>query len=106
MTMRKAKVAMHGTFAGVLEETDAGGFVFRYEEKYSGPPVSLTMPVRNRSYFFQLFPPFFEGLLPEGIMLEGLLRKLKIDRNDMFSQLVATGEDLVGAVSIQALESE
>jgi serine/threonine-protein kinase HipA len=32
-----------------------------------------------------MFPPFLEGLLPEGYNLEALLRALKIDRNDHFS---------------------
>ncbi len=42
------------------------------------------------------FPPFFDGLLPEGYQLEGLLKFGKFDRNDLFSQLMAIGEDMVG----------
>ncbi|MGQ3891658.1 hypothetical protein [Legionella sp. CNM-4043-24] len=34
-------------------------------------------------------------------MLEALLRKYKIDRNDCFSQLVLVGQDVVGAVTIE-----
>ncbi|WP_156812382.1 HipA N-terminal domain-containing protein [Legionella tunisiensis] len=45
----------------------------------------------------------FEGLLPEGIMLEALLRKYKIDRNDYFGQLILVGRDVVGAVTIEGL---
>ncbi len=33
---------------------------------YHGAPVSLTMPLANKIYEFNVFPPFFEGLLPEG----------------------------------------
>jgi serine/threonine-protein kinase HipA len=51
-------------------------------------------------FTFAGFPPFFEGLLPEGEMLEGLLRQRKIDRSDLFSQLVAVGGDTVGAVTV------
>ena len=47
---------------------------------------------------------FFEGLLPEGIMLEGLLRYAKIDKNDYFSQLIQVGHDLVGNVTVEAAE--
>lgn len=98
--MRQASVYVKEELAGFLEETGGGDFVFRYLESYEGSPVSLTMPVSNRIFTFDRFPPFFEGLLPEGEMLEGLLRQRKIDRYDLFSQLVAVGGDTVGAVTV------
>lgn len=105
--MRKAKVFMHGIPAGLLEElTDGRSYRFSYFPEYQGPPVSLTMPVVEGRFFFNGFPPFFEGLLPEGVMLEGLLRRLKIDRLDYLSQLIATGQDLVGAVTCEASPDE
>jgi serine/threonine-protein kinase HipA len=61
------------------------------------------MPLRNTIYDFEIFPPFFEGLLPEGIMLEALLRKYKIARNDYFAQLILVGQDVVGAVTIERI---
>jgi serine/threonine-protein kinase HipA len=98
---------MHGKPAGILEESDdRQSYRFSYFPEYQGPPVSLTMPVAEGRFSFQGFPPFFEGLLPEGIMLEGLLRRMKIDRRDYLSQLIATGEDLVGAVTCEALPDE
>lgn len=54
---------------------------------------------------FETFPCFLEGLLPEGYNLEALLRAAKIDRHDLFSQLVATGADLVGAVTVSLIEA-
>ena len=100
--MRKAEVCMHGVYAGVLKELVRGkSYRFNYIEDYNGPPISLTMPVEDREFFFQNFPPFFDGLLPEGILLEGLLKQKKIDKYDYFSQLVAVGNDLVGAVTVQ-----
>ncbi len=98
--MRRATVCVHGEPAGVLEEHGAARFVFRYFDTYGGAPVSLTMPITQREYRFERFPPFFEGLLPEGEMLDGLLRQRKLDRGDVFGQLVAVGEDVVGAVTI------
>ena len=56
-----------------------------------------------RIYKFDKFPPFFDGLLPEGIQLEGLLKIRKIDKNDLLSQLIAVGEDLVGAVTVKEI---
>lgn len=103
--MRKAKVFVHGQFAGWLQESDdRKEYTFSYVNNYNGEPVSLSMPVRNSSYVFQRFPAFFDGVLPEGYQLEALLRQLKIDRSDYFSQLLAVGEDLVGAVTVEGCE--
>lgn len=105
--MRKAEVFVHGNFAGILMERARGGpYQFTYDQPYDGAPVSLTMPIKDRLFVYSDFPSFFEGLLPEGIMLEGLLRQLKIDRNDYFSQLVAIGGDLVGAVTVKPIKDE
>ncbi|MCK5210342.1 MAG: HipA N-terminal domain-containing protein, partial [Cyclobacteriaceae bacterium] len=57
----------------------------------------------QKKYTFTSFPPFFEGLLPEGIQLEGLLKLNKIDRNDLFSQLISVGDDVVGAVTVKEI---
>jgi len=100
--MRRAKIFVNGVEAGVLEELKPSGeFVFRYHDSYHGTPVSLTMPVERREIHFDRFPPFFEGVLPEGVMLDGLLRQRKIDKDDLFSQLIAVGKDLVGAVTVE-----
>lgn len=103
--MRKADVFMHDIHAGVLEEiTPRTAFRFTYDPAYDGPPVSLTAPVRPEPYEYEEFPSFLEGLLPEGYNLEALLRALKIDRQDLFSQLMAVGMDMVGAVTVQEAE--
>lgn len=100
--MRKAKVFMHGQLAGYLTEIDKGKkYQFNYEPDYDGPPISLTMPTDRKSYEFNSFPSFFDGLLPEGFQLEGLLRKQKIDRGDLFAQIITVGQDLVGAVTVE-----
>jgi serine/threonine-protein kinase HipA len=100
--MRRAEVYMHGVRAGTLEEIEKGKkYSFLYDQAYIGEPISLTMPVSAEPYEFDKFPPFFEGLLPEGNQLEGLLRVRKIDKDDWFSQLVAVGEDVVGAVTVK-----
>jgi serine/threonine-protein kinase HipA len=100
--MRKADVFMHDIHAGVLEEiTPRTAFRFTYDPAYAGPPVSLTVPVRPEPYEYPAFPPFLEGLLPEGYNLEALLRTMKIDRQDSFSQLLAVGKDMVGALTVR-----
>ncbi len=102
--MRRAKVFVNGIEAGVLEEHEKGKkYVFQYLDGYKGNPVSLTMPVSLHTIEFDKFPPFFDGVLPEGVMLDGLLRQRKIDKDDFFGQLVAVGKDLVGAVTIEEI---
>lgn len=104
--MRKAIIFVHDKRAGVLVEESTGDYQFTYDDNYGGEPVSLTMSLSNKNYSFDKFPSFFEGLLPEGIMLEGLLKIGKIDKNDYFSQLIATGNDLVGAVTVKEWKDE
>lgn len=100
--MKKAEVFMHGQPVGLLIEEDRNKkYRFLYHTEYAGPPVSVTLPVSQKEYDFEEFPAFFEGLLPEGINLDTLLRTKKIDRNDSFSQLLAVGADTVGAVTVK-----
>jgi serine/threonine-protein kinase HipA len=102
--MRKAKVYVKGVEAGILTELVQGKeYMFEYIEEYKGLEVSRTMPTIQKVYKFNNFPPFFDGLLPEGIQLEGLLKLKKINRSDYFSQLVAIGEDTVGAVTVKEI---
>lgn len=100
--MRRAKVYVKGIEAGILTEVIRGKeYLFEYLDGYLGPGVSRTMPARTRVYQFDTFPPFFDGLLPEGFQLEGLLKIKKIDRYDYFSQLIEVGNDMVGAVTVK-----
>ena len=100
--MRKAKVYVKGIEAGLLTELVKGKeYVFEYFDNYNGLEISRAIPTNQRVYKFNKFPPFFDGLLPEGIQLEGLLKIKKIDRTDYFSQLMAIGEDMVGVVTVK-----
>jgi serine/threonine-protein kinase HipA len=103
--MRGAEVSMHGILAGILEEIEAGNkYRFTYFEGYIGPSIGLTMPVSGKKFVFDRFPPFFDGLLPEGVLLEGLLKQRKVDKFDYLGQLIAVGNDLVGAVTVQEIK--
>ncbi|MCK4413431.1 MAG: HipA N-terminal domain-containing protein [Candidatus Eisenbacteria sp.] len=100
--MRSARVLVHGRPAGVLTEIERNRhYRLAYDRDYEGPPISLALPSKSAPYEFDRFPPFFDGLLPEGDRLEALLRLAKIDRDDPMSQLLAVGRDLVGAVTVE-----
>ena len=105
--MKRAKVFVHKTEAGILEEITKGqSYRFYYHPNYQGPPVSLTMPVGKGEFNFDKFPAFFDGLLPEGIQLIGLLKQRKLDKDDYMQQLITVGSDLVGSVSVEAADDE
>lgn len=100
--MKKARVFVDDSFAGYLIEVQQGReYEFQYVENYSGTPVSLTLPTTQITYHFDRFPTFFEGFLPEGMMLEGLLMKTKIEKDDLFEQLLFVGKELVGNVTVE-----
>lgn len=99
--MKIARVYQQKQLAGRLEARDNGSYRFIYEEGFRGEPVSLTMPLTQRVWEFPHFPAPFEGLLPEGVQLDALLRLRKIDRSDLFGQLLAVGHDIVGSLRVE-----
>jgi serine/threonine-protein kinase HipA len=105
MIRRLARVRKAGIPAGTLQELEDGSFRFEYSADYNGPPISLTMPVHQHEWRWNRFPPFFDGLLPEGAQLEGLLNTRKIDGSDYFGQIVAVGADLVGDVTVEPIDA-
>ena len=104
--MKTLLINCDGFECGILTEIEPGGrYQFVYHPDYKGSAISLTMPVRLQAYDFETFPPFFDGLLPEGLQLESLLRTYKIDQSDYMTQLLIVGSDLVGAVTITSGEA-
>lgn len=94
---------MHNEWAGTLIE-DAEGFHFSYEMNYLNKPkpeaISLTMPIRKTAYFSHLLFPFFDGLIPEGWLLDLTEKNWKINTNDRMSILLVACQDCTGAVSV------
>ncbi|HKB91255.1 MAG TPA: HipA N-terminal domain-containing protein [Opitutaceae bacterium] len=100
--MKIAQIYQQDQLAGRLEALDDDSYRFTYDAGFRGEPVSLTMPTSQRVWEFPRFPAPFEGLLPEGAQLDALLRLRKLDRNDLFGQLLAVGHDVVGSLRIEA----
>jgi serine/threonine-protein kinase HipA len=99
--MRKANVFVNNCLAGIFFENDDNTYSFEYLEDYQADPISLTMPIDQKIYRFEEFPAFFDGLLPEGVQLEALLKQAKLNRTDYFGQLITVGADMVGAVTVE-----
>ncbi len=99
--MRKAEIYQQNVLAGWLEELEGARYQLTYVPGYRGEPISLALPVREEAYLFDKFPPVFEGLLPEGVQLEALLRLHKVDKGDLFQQLLIVGADVVGSLTVR-----
>ena len=101
---RKAFIYLRDHFAGTLEETDEG-YLFQYDADYLASafavPVSLTLPLSDQPYVSRTLFSFFDGLIPEGWLLDVVSRNWKIDRNDRFGLLLIACKDPVGAVSVE-----
>ena len=64
-------------------------------------PVSLTLPIREEPYKSKTLFSFFDGLIPEGWLLDIVSRNWKIDPKDRFALLLVACKDPIGNVSIR-----
>ena len=107
--MKQAKVYFRKRFAGILRE-DADGYTFAYDRKYlesyDAMPVSLTLPLTRRPYKNRVMIAFFDGLIPEGWLLNIAEQNWKINNKDRMSLLLACCKDCIGAVSIVSMKDE
>lgn len=101
--MKSAKVYVGDIYAGMLIEDDMG-YEFRYDAEYlaldKATPVSLTLPLSEKPYRDNVLFPFFDGLIPEGWLLDIAEKSWKISARDRFSLLLACCKDCIGNVSI------
>ncbi len=104
---RTGLVRVNKVLAAHLIEIERGrSYEIKYLIGYSGQPISLTLPVHERVFVFDRFPPYFDGTLPEGYQLDALLRRTKLDRTDYMGQLLAVGADLVGNVTVEPVSDQ
>lgn len=103
-TFRKAYVYVRNIFAGVLSETDEG-YSFSYTSEYlsrdNSGAVSLTLPLTEQTYTSKTLFSFFDGIIPEGWLLDAVSRNWKIDPKDRFGILLVACKDSIGNVSIK-----
>ena len=102
--MKQAVVFFQDRRAGILIE-DENGYTFVYDAGYLAAPdaqaVSLTLPLSDRPYRDKVLFPFFDGLIPEGWLLDIAERNWKIDAHDRMALLLACCKDCIGAVGVQ-----
>ncbi|NQY66677.1 MAG: HipA N-terminal domain-containing protein [Flavobacteriales bacterium] len=105
--MKKAKVYRHKNWAGTLIE-DEEGYQFQYEQSYlnknDAEQISLTLPLSGNAYHSKILFPFFDGLIPEGWLLDIVQKNWKYNPRDRMSILLVTCYDCIGAVSIEPIQ--
>lgn len=106
---RKGKVYFEDRFCGIIEETETG-YRFTYDSGYlessESKAVSKTLPLSKSAYTSNTMFPFFDGLIPEGWLLDIAQKHWKIDERDRMGLLLACCNDCIGAVSIKAINEE
>ncbi len=103
--MRQAEIFYNDIPAGLLTE-DEHGYMFRYHKDYikgNNPPVSMTLPLNESGYRNNILFPFFDGLIPEGWLLDIAERTWKLNPRDRMGLLLACCNDCIGAVSIRTI---
>ncbi len=94
--------------AGVLTENDNGEYLFAYDEQYiqtyPNQFITFQMPVSKLPYRSKRLFPFFDGLIPEGWLLNIAAESWRINKNDRMGLLLACCQNAIGAVSIYPLE--
>lgn len=101
---RTAYVYVRNSFAGFLKEKDFGySFVYDndYLESENPTAVSLTLPLQKEEYTSKIIFPFFDGLIPEGWLLDIVSHNWKVGRKDRFGLLLVACKDPIGNVRIE-----
>ena len=103
--MNRGKVIIQDKIAGHVWQDD-NGYWFKYTDEYINNPVygqvSQTLPVEGKIFNDKKsMIAFFDGLIPEGWLLNIALENWKIDEKDRMELLLAVCKDCIGAISIE-----
>jgi serine/threonine-protein kinase HipA len=105
--MRQGEIYYNEVLAGTLTETDDGEYLFHYTEDYIAKHhknfLTFSMPVNHTVYKDKRLFSFFDGLIPEGWLLDIASTTWKINTNDRMGLLLACCQNCIGAVSVKPL---
>ncbi|MCO6496230.1 MAG: HipA N-terminal domain-containing protein [Chitinophagaceae bacterium] len=101
--MKQGLVYKKDIIAGTIWE-DENGYSFQYNKDYLANPVygsvSKTLPLRSEAFTDKNMLPFFDGLIPEGWLLEIAVENWKLNPRDRMSLLLTLCKDCIGDIGI------
>jgi serine/threonine-protein kinase HipA len=107
--VRKAAIKIEDQLAGWLTQDDQG-YHFVYDQAYAtqsnARPVSLTLPLQEAAFNSKFLFPFFDGLIPEGWLLDIAEKNWKLNPRDRMGLLLACCKDCIGVVSVESINEE
>ena len=104
---KTGKVFFKNRYAGKIEETD-DGYRFLYDAAFvnhtEAAPISVTFPLQAEPFDSRILHPFFDGLIPEGWLLDIAAKNWKLDPRDRMGLLCTVCRDCIGAVSVEGID--
>jgi serine/threonine-protein kinase HipA len=101
---RKGLVFLKNSYCGLISETDSG-YSFQYDlhflKKSDAHEVSPTLPLTENIFYSKTLFAFFDGLIPEGWLLNLAEKNWKINYKDRMGLLLMCCKDAIGAVSVE-----
>ncbi|HEY4255034.1 MAG TPA: type II toxin-antitoxin system HipA family toxin [Chlamydiales bacterium] len=110
------RVLLYNQPIGTLTRLPGDKNLFAFDQGYIDNPSRPTLSLSFKDPFGKLItdskvtqtrlPPFFANLLPEGLLREYLAKRANIHPEHEFFLLWILGQDLPGALKIQAVDNE
>jgi serine/threonine-protein kinase HipA len=104
--MRKAEIKIYERTAGWLTQ-DENGYHYVYDTAYlqseNPEPISKTLPLQKEEFLNNVLFPFFDGLIPEGWLLDVAGKNWKLDQRDRIGLLLVCCKNCIGAVSVHTI---
>ncbi|WP_303317189.1 HipA N-terminal domain-containing protein [Flavivirga abyssicola] len=104
--MRQGEIWVNNQLSGILTEDD-NGYHFNYQKEYleqeKALPVSLTLPLQKDPFHSENLFPFFDGLIPEGWLLDIAHKNWKINPRDRMGLLLTICRDCIGNISVRSI---
>ncbi len=100
---RNGLVYFKNKLAGTIYETESGyGFTYNTEYLSTNNALSIAFefPLKTATFESRILFPLFDGLIPEGWLLDIAEINWKINTKDRMGLLLACCQDCIGAVSV------
>lgn len=101
--MRQGEIWVNNTLAGILTEND-NEYSFEYKKLYlqkeNAIKVSVSLPLQKEPFKSEQLFPFFDGLIPEGWLLNIAQKNWKINPRDRMGLLLTICRDCIGNISV------